>query len=127
VVQLVNIIREEVYIIEYNNKFWDDQYRVKNYPRLIIKKGLMQGYIYTDYFKSFPKGLEIMNNMIKNDKIKVWILFPSFLFEGSLWYKWWLRSGSKCIIKAFIRLKLWKSSGSCVKKITYGQIMIWYN
>ncbi len=31
----------------------------------------MQGYIYTDYFKSFPKGLEIMNNMIKNDKIKV--------------------------------------------------------
>lgn len=53
------------------NKGRNDQYRVKNYPRLIIKKGLMQGYIYTDYFKSFPKGLEIMNNMIKNDKIKV--------------------------------------------------------
>jgi NADPH-dependent curcumin reductase CurA len=53
------------------NKTRNDLYRVVNYPRLIIKRGLMQGYIYTDYAKSFPEGLKIMNQLMQEGKFKV--------------------------------------------------------
>lgn len=34
-----------------------DAYKLKNYSRLITKRGTMRGYLYFDYAKQFPKAI----------------------------------------------------------------------
>lgn len=54
-------IRDESRIIAcgaisaYNTK--NEPYRIKNYSRIIIKRALIQGFIYFDYNKEFPQAI----------------------------------------------------------------------
>ncbi len=34
-----------------------EPYRLKNYSRLITKRAVMQGFLYFDYVKEFPKAI----------------------------------------------------------------------
>lgn len=41
-------------VSNYNTR---EPYRLKNYSRLIMKRGTMRGYLYFDYVKQFPKAI----------------------------------------------------------------------
>lgn len=45
--------------------YQDSPYRVKNYPRLIIKRAIMQGFLYFDYPHLFKAGQEVLTKMMK--------------------------------------------------------------
>jgi NADPH-dependent curcumin reductase CurA len=45
-------------------------YRLKNYQRLIIKRGTMQGYIYFDYKKKFNTAIVEMMKQVNEGKLK---------------------------------------------------------
>jgi len=40
-------------ISSYNSDL-NNRYKIKNYPRIIIKRAIIQGFIYTDYIKEAP-------------------------------------------------------------------------
>lgn len=50
------------YIGDNQNK--NDYYRLKNYPRLIIKRAVMKGFIVLDYVKDFSKGYKELLSLI---------------------------------------------------------------
>lgn len=49
----------------------NDYYRLKNYPRLIIKRAVMKGFVVIDYIKEFPKAYKELLSLIEQGKIKV--------------------------------------------------------
>ena len=57
------------YIGKDQNK--NDYYRLKNYPRLIIKRAVMKGFIYFDYYKEFTAGYEALNKLLSEGKLKI--------------------------------------------------------
>jgi len=44
-------------------------YAIKNYQRLIIKKGLMQGFIVMDYAKRYKEAIAYLSNMIRKKEL----------------------------------------------------------
>ena len=54
-------------ISSYNQK---QPYRIKNYSRIIIKRALIQGFIYFDYAKEFPRAIMHLSKMMANGKLK---------------------------------------------------------
>jgi NADPH-dependent curcumin reductase CurA len=61
-------------ISSYNNLGADSKqegYRLKNYPRLIIKRATMKGYVVVDYAKEFPKAYQELFALIGQGKLKV--------------------------------------------------------
>ena len=49
----------------------DNQYRLKNYPRLIIKRATMKGFVVVDYVKEFPKAYMELFSLIGQGKLNV--------------------------------------------------------
>jgi NADPH-dependent curcumin reductase CurA len=49
----------------------NEYYRLKNYPRLIIKRAVMKGFIYFDYYKEFEKGYEALSKLLSEGKLKI--------------------------------------------------------
>lgn len=47
-----------------------EPYRLKNYSRIIIKRALIQGFIYFDYAKEFPKAISELAQLIGEGKLK---------------------------------------------------------
>ncbi|EAR88163.1 zinc-binding dehydrogenase family oxidoreductase (macronuclear) [Tetrahymena thermophila SB210] len=45
-------------------------YAIKNYQRLIIKKGLMQGFIVMDYAKRYKEAIAYLGNLISKNQLK---------------------------------------------------------
>jgi len=59
-------------ISEYG-KFNDSKaegYRLKNYSRIIIKRAIIQGFLYFDYAKEFPQAIAKLNKLISEGKLK---------------------------------------------------------
>ncbi len=54
-------------ISSYNQK---QPYRIKNYSRIIIKRALIQGFIYFDYAKEFPRAIMHLAKMMADGKLK---------------------------------------------------------
>ena len=52
------------------NQGKDEMYRLKNYPRLIIKRGKMQGFIYFDYKEQIPGAVKDLMEWTKTGKLK---------------------------------------------------------
>ena len=44
-------------------------YRIKNYQRLIIKRGTMQGFIYFDYHKKYPEAIKELMKQVHAKKL----------------------------------------------------------
>ena len=40
-----------------------NRYRIKNYPRIIIKRAIIQGFIYTDYMKEIPQAIAELSQL----------------------------------------------------------------
>lgn len=52
------------------NKEKQEPYRIKNYSRIIIKRAKIQGFIYFDYAKEFPKAIQYLNTLIEKGQLK---------------------------------------------------------
>lgn len=52
------------------NQEKQETYRIKNYSRIIIKRALIQGYIYYDYFKEFPEAIQELATLVQQGKLK---------------------------------------------------------
>ncbi|CAD8080340.1 unnamed protein product [Paramecium primaurelia] len=48
-----------------------EPYKVKNYPRLIIKRAVMQGFLYFDHPELFKPGQATITQMIKQGQLKI--------------------------------------------------------
>ena len=46
-----------------------DSYQLKNYPRLIIKKCQMEGFIFFDHVKDIPEAHKCLKEMIDSNKL----------------------------------------------------------
>ena len=53
-------------ISEYNqfNSDKKEGYRLKNYSRIIIKRAIIQGFLYFDYAKEYPEAIVKLNKLI---------------------------------------------------------------
>lgn len=47
-----------------------EPYRIKNYSRIIIKRALIQGFLYFDYVKEFPQAIQELAALVKQGKLK---------------------------------------------------------
>ncbi len=54
-----------------DNQTKNDYYRLKNYPRLIIKRAVMKGFIVLDYVKDFSKAYKELFGLIEQGKMQV--------------------------------------------------------
>jgi NADPH-dependent curcumin reductase CurA len=45
-------------------------YRIKNYSRIIIKRALIQGFLYFDYAKEFPQATAELAVLVQQGKLK---------------------------------------------------------
>lgn len=52
------------------NQGKDELYRLRNYPRLIIKRAKMQGFIYFDYKQKIPAAVKDLMDLTKSEKLK---------------------------------------------------------
>jgi NADPH-dependent curcumin reductase len=52
------------------NKEKQEPYRIKNYSRIIIKRAKIQGFLYFDYAKEFPKAIQHLNTLIEKGQLK---------------------------------------------------------
>ena len=48
-----------------------EHYRLKNYPRLIIKRAVMKGVIVFDFVSEYPKAFKDMYDLINQGKLKI--------------------------------------------------------
>lgn len=46
-----------------------EMYRIKNYQRLIIKRGTMQGFLYFDYKNKFPEAIKELMKQVHSKKL----------------------------------------------------------
>lgn len=51
----------------------NNYYRLKNYPRLIIKRAVMKGFIMFDYINDYGVALKELNDLVDEGKIKITI------------------------------------------------------
>lgn len=47
-----------------------EPYKLKNYARLITKRATMQGFLYFDYAKEFPKAIGELQKQMQEGKLK---------------------------------------------------------
>lgn len=47
-----------------------EPYRIKNYSRIIIKRAIIQGFIYFDYAKEFPQAIQHLNTLVEKGQLK---------------------------------------------------------
>ena len=59
-----------------------NRYRIKNYPRIIIKRAIIQGFIYTDYVKEIPQAIAELGQLISEGKLKAKINMYNGLDEA---------------------------------------------
>lgn len=59
------------FVGENQNK--NEYYRLKNYPRLIIKRAVMKGFVVIDYVKDYPKAYKELLDLVGQGKMKVQI------------------------------------------------------
>lgn len=45
-------------------------YRIKNYSRIIIKRALIQGFLYFDFVKEFPQAIQRLSQLVHEGKLK---------------------------------------------------------
>ena len=97
-------------ISNYNNlgkdQNQDSQYRLKNYPRLIIKRATMKGFVVVDYVKEFPKAYQELFSLIGQGKLKVKIDMSNGIDECPA---------------ALIKLLTGKNTGKVIVKVTQPQ------
>lgn len=73
--ELLMHIRDESRIIacgaisSYNQDL-TKRYKIKNYPRIIIKRAIIQGFIYFDYQKEFPEAVAELAKLMQQGKLK---------------------------------------------------------
>ena len=79
-----------------------EPYRLKNYSRLIIKRALIQGFLYFDYHQEFPAAIAELANLIKQSKLK---------------YKVDMRMGVEECSKGLADLLMGKNTGKVVVKV----------
>jgi NADPH-dependent curcumin reductase CurA len=48
----------------------NESYRLRNYPRLIIKRARMEGFIYFDFKEKIPAAVKDLMDLVKNGKLK---------------------------------------------------------
>lgn len=46
------------------------RYKIKNYSRIIIKRAIIQGFIYFDYVKEFPAAMAELSKLVNAGKLK---------------------------------------------------------
>jgi NADPH-dependent curcumin reductase len=76
--ELLMHIREESRVIAcgaisaYSSYGQDKQepYRIKNYSRIIIKRALIQGFLYFDYSKEFPAAIHELSQLVEKGQLK---------------------------------------------------------
>lgn len=56
-------------ISSYSTKI-DDRYKIKNYPRIIIKRAIIQGFIYFDYKEDIPQAMKELGALMAQGKLK---------------------------------------------------------
>ena len=56
-------------ISSYNSDI-QNRYKCKNYPRIIIKRAIIQGFIYTDYAKEIPEAVKELGQLLAQGKLK---------------------------------------------------------
>jgi NADPH-dependent curcumin reductase CurA len=49
----------------------ENYYRLKNYPRLIIKRAVMKGFIFFDYASEFPQAYKELYDLMEQGKLKI--------------------------------------------------------
>ena len=47
-----------------------NRYKIKNYPRIIIKRAIIQGFIYTDYAQDIPEATKELVQLVSQGKLK---------------------------------------------------------
>lgn len=52
------------------NEAVGERYKIKNYSRIIIKRAIIQGFIYTDYAKEFPQAVSELAKLVSEGKLK---------------------------------------------------------
>lgn len=100
-VVLCGAISNYNYIGENQNK--NEYYRLKNYPRLIIKRAVMKGFIVLDYAKDFGKAFKELFALVDQGKLKVKID---------------LRNGLDECPNALIRLLKGENTGKIIVKVS---------
>jgi NADPH-dependent curcumin reductase len=56
-------------ISSYNSDL-SQRYKIKNYPRIIIKRAIIQGFIYFDYKDEIPQAVAELGQLLKEGKLK---------------------------------------------------------
>jgi NADPH-dependent curcumin reductase CurA len=56
-------------ISSYNEEI-SNRYKIKNYSRIIIKRAIIQGFIYFDYAKEFPQAITELSKLKSEGKLK---------------------------------------------------------
>lgn len=56
-------------ISQYNNEI-GKRYKIKNYPRIIIKRAIIQGFIYFDYKEDIPAAVAQLSKLMAEGKLK---------------------------------------------------------
>jgi NADPH-dependent curcumin reductase CurA len=52
------------------NQQRQEPYRIKNYPRIIIKRAIIQGFLYFDYAQEFPQAIRHLSQLVEQRKLK---------------------------------------------------------
>lgn len=56
-------------ISSYNTDI-QNRYKIKNYPRIIIKRAIIQGFIYFDYKEDIPQAMKELSQLVSQGKLK---------------------------------------------------------
>lgn len=52
------------------NKDLSNRFKIKNYPRIIIKRAIIQGFIYFDYKEDIPAAIAELSQLIAKGKLR---------------------------------------------------------
>ena len=52
------------------NQQKQEPYRIKNYPRIIIKRATIHGFLYFDFAKEFPQAIRHLSQLVEQGKLK---------------------------------------------------------
>lgn len=84
------------------NSSKQESYKIKNYSRIIIKRAVIQGFLYFDYVKEFPEAIAELS------KLRT---------EGKLKSKFDMRHGVEECSKSLVDLLQGKNTGKIVVKV----------
>jgi len=68
-------------ISQYNTDI-TKRYKLKNYPRIIIKRAIIQGFIYFDYKDEIPQAVAELSKLMADGRLKSRIQFYNGLEEA---------------------------------------------